>query len=357
VRRHSLRIPATFALLSLALTACGESAAQNEDEASGNPVVEAATYDGDDRQEFLEKCAADEGTLQFYTAQNEDLWQPLTARFQEMYPDLSMETTRRTSGETAEAIVTEGEAGQSKVDVIEVKDMVMNDLRDYLTSYTSPEFDAYPEEAFGEDNKYVTADRIPYGLTYNTTLVAPDEVPESFEDLLDPRWKGQMALTTTLLGTQYIGLVEHLHGEEGVAQLGAQEIRTQAVSSDAITSMVAAGEAAISPSVSLAGVDDLKADGAPVEWVPVDTHWTDGAIGISAEAKNPCTGMLFIDFVLSEEGQTINPSYLSAREDVPENEALSGLEPVTVWEIVGDDREYSEAYEQWTELINQNIIG
>jgi ABC-type Fe3+ transport system substrate-binding protein len=121
--------------------------------------------------------------------------------------------------------------------------------------------------------------------------------------------------------------------------------------------MVAAGEAAISPSVSLAGVDDLKADGAPVEWAPVDTHWTDGAIGIAAEAKNPCTGMLFIDFVLSEEGQTINPSYLSAREDVPKSEALADIEPATVWEIVGEDREYNDAYEEWTALINEHIIG
>ena len=113
----------------------------------------------------------------------------------------------------------------------------------------------------------------------------------------------------------------------------------------------------ISPSVSLAGVDDLKKDNAPVEWVPVDAHWTDGAIGLAADAKNPCTGMLFIDFVLSKEGQTINPSYLSARTDVENNPRLEGIEPLTVWDIVGEDRTYNEAYEEWTELINEYIIG
>jgi iron(III) transport system substrate-binding protein len=348
-----------IAALSLALAACGETAAQSDEEDSGssNPVTEAAQYDGADRQEHLEACAADEETLQFYTAQNEDLWQPLTTAFQEKYPDLSIETTRRTSGETAEAIQTEGQAGRGKVDVIEVKDMVMFDLQDFLTPFKSPETDAYEDEAFGPDNKYVTADRIAYGLVYNTDLVAPGDVPESFEDLLDPKWKDQMALTTTLLGTQYIGLVDHVHGEDAVKQLGAQGIRTQAVSSDAITSLVAAGEAAISPSVSLAGVNDLKKDGAPIEWVPVDAQWTDGAIGIAADAKNPCTAMLFIDFTLSKEGQTINPSYLSARTDTEVPEQLEGLEPISVWDIVGDDRTYNEAFQQWTDLINQFIIG
>lgn len=357
MRRHSLRIPAALALVGLALAACSERAVGGDAGSADESVLQAAQYDGDDRQEFLEACAADEGTMQFYTAQNEDLWTPLTRGFQDRYPDLSIETTRRTSGETAEAIVTEAQAGRSRVDVIEVKDMVMFDLQDHLVPFESPEFAAYDDDAFGPDNKYVIADRIAYGLVYNTNLVAEDEVPQRFEDLLEPRWKDQMAMTTTLLGTQYIGLVQHKYGNEGVEQLGSQGIRTQAVSSDAISSLVAAGEAQLSPSVSLAGVDDLKEQGAPVEWVPVEAHWTDGAIGLSATADHPCTGMLFIDFVLSIDGQTINPSYLSARTDVADNPSLAGVEPITVWEIVGEDRVYNDAYAEWTGLIGEYIIG
>jgi iron(III) transport system substrate-binding protein len=339
------------------LAGCGGG---SSDSGSGVSVAKAAKYSGSDRQEFLEKCAKEEGSLTVYSAQNTDLWQPLRAGFMKKYPGIKVSTTRRTSAETAEAITKEASANVNKFDVADLKVEVSESLLDQFASYTSPELASYPKEAIGTDGKYVTSDRIPYGIVYNTDKVAEADVPKTSEDLLDPKWKGQIAMSSTLLGQQWVGWMDSKYGDDFIKAFGKQDVHTTAANGNAITAQVAGGEALIAPAVDLAGVETLKAAGkkAPIKWLPIDPQWTEGSLSISAKAPHPCAAMLYIDYELSTEGQTINPHYLSARTDAAPNPAVAGIEPVTIWEIVGkhDAKAYQDASKRWTQLIDQYII-
>lgn len=326
---------------------------------SQDPVQRAATYSGADRQQFLEECAAKEGSLSVYTGQQTDLWQPLKEAFEKKYPGVKVDTTRRTSAQTAEALNQEAKAGVFKADVVDVKVEVMESLLDIMAPFTSPELESFDKAAIGTDGKYVISDQIAYGVIYNTAQIK--DPPKSSEDLLDPRFKDRMAISTTLLGTQWVGWMYKKYGEDFIKKFGEQHIHTTDANTDAIISQVAAGEIAVAPGINLSGMVALKekAKDAPVEWLPIDPQWTQGALALVAKAPHPCAAMLYIDFELSKEGQTINPLYMSARNDVPVPTMMEGIEPVDIWEIVGshDAKAYKAASKKWTELIDRYIIG
>lgn len=337
----------------------GDAGGTDASQEPQNPVQQAATYSGADRQQFLEQCAAKEGSLSVYTGQQTDLWQPLKDAFEKKYPGIKVDTTRRTSAQTAEALNQESKAGVFKADVVDVKVEVMESLLDIMAPFDSPELASFDKDAIGTDGKYVISDQIAYGVVYNTNVVK--DPPKSSEDLLDPRFKGQMAMSTTLLGTQWVGWMYKKYGEDFIKKFGEQNIHTTDANTDAIISQVAAGEVALAPGINLSGMVALKekAKDAPVEWLPIDPQWTQGALALVAQAPHPCAAMLYIDFELSKDGQTINPLYMSARSDVPVPSMMEGIKPVSIWDIVGshDAKAYQAASKKWTELIDQYIIG
>lgn len=348
-----------LAATSLVLVGCGGGNSDATSEAVS--VEKAAQYTGNDRQAFLEKCAKDEGSVTVYTAQNTDLWEKLRAGYMKKYPGIKVNTTRRTTAQTAEAFTKEASAKVNKVDVMDVKVEVAASLVDLYASYTSPELKAYPATAIGADNKFVTSDRIPYGVIYNTDKVSEADAPKTSEDLLNPKWKGQIAMSTTLLGTQWVGWMDKKYGEGFIKAFGKQDVRTTDANTDAIAAQVAAGEVLIAPGINLSGVEALKETGknAPVKWVPIDPQWTEGALSLAAKAPHPCAAMLYIDYELSKEGQTINPLYLSARTDVEANPEVKDIEPVDIWTIIGSHNaaDYPEASKKWTALIDKYIIS
>lgn len=342
------------AALVVTLAGCGGGS----EGSSSVGVEEAAQYSGGDRQEFLEKCAKDEGQVSVYSAQQTDLWQPLKEGFEKKYPGIKVTTTRRTSAETAETLSKEAQAKVNKADVTDVKVEVAESLLDLFQSYDSPELEAYDKDAIGPDNKYVISDQVPYGVIYNTAKVS--DPPKTSEDLLKPQFKGQLAMSTTLLGTQWVGWMEAKYGEDFIKKFGEQDVRTTDANTDAIIGQVAAGEVLVAPGVNLSGLQALKKESpnAPVEWLPIDPQWTQGALSLLAKAPHPCAAMLYIDYELSAEGQTINPLYLSARNDVPEPDVVNGVDTVDIWGIVGkhDAKAYQEASKRWTQLIDRYII-
>lgn len=334
------------------------SCSHDSGDAAPVSVQEAASYSGADRQEFLEKCAANEGSLSVYTAQNSDLWEALKEGFEKKYPGITVEVTRRTSAQTAEALNEETKAKVYKADVANVKVEVAESLLDLFAPFESPELDAFNDNAIGPDGKLVISDEIPYGVVYNTDKIV--DPPKNSRDLLDPRFKGEIAMSTTLLGTQWVGLMDTKYGEDFIKDFGQQDIHTTDANGNAILAQVAAGSPAMGVALDYASVQALITGGkpAPIEWLPIDAYWTQGALSLVATAPHPCAAMLYIDFELSKEGQAVNPLYLSARDDVPRPDAISGIDPVDVWGIVGEHgaAAYQAAHQRWTQLIDQYII-
>jgi len=173
--------------------------------------------------------------------------------------------------------------------------------------YVSPESKNY-DEKYKESqgfwtNGYLRA-RV---LGYNTRYVSKQEAPKSYEDLLDPKWKGKIGLPRERYA--WFGMMCKAMGEErGISyfkKLVSQDLHYH-YGLTLNASLLAAGEFSILALVSNSALENLKDQGAPVEWNfggPVVVEMQGPAI--SAKASHPNAGKLFTDFFLSRQNQEL----------------------------------------------------
>jgi iron(III) transport system substrate-binding protein len=151
-------------------------------------------------------------------------------------------------------------------------------------------------------------------------MVKPEEVPKSYQDLLLPKWKGKMGMD--LNKTEWYAAMLQMLGEERgkkyMEALAKQDI--QAREGNTITGqLLVAGEFPLVVSQYPTSVEEYKKLGAPIEWVPLEPHFVYSIVmATTAKQPHPAGGRLFVDFVLSEEGQKVmrGLSRIPARKDV-----------------------------------------
>ncbi len=177
-----------------------------------------------------------------------------------------------------------------------------------------------PKGFWGSTNVYFMT------LGYNTRSVKAAELPKSYEDLLNPRWKGQMMWATSRGSgaPQFIGNIFVTMGQEAgkayLQTLKQQNIATSTASARQILDMVIAGEYPMAIQIFNHHAYISKTAGAPVDWQPLEpVTATNNTIGVAKNAPHPYATMLFIDFVLSRQGQKVfqASNYLPAHPDVP----------------------------------------
>lgn len=168
-----------------------------------------------------------------------------------------------------------------------------------------------------------------YFLTasYNTELVKAADAPKTYEDLLDPRWKGKLAWTNdpTPNGPPgFIGVVLKSMGEEkGMAylkKLAGQKIANLPVSQRVVLDQVIAGQYPVGLMTFNHHDAISAAKGAPVTWVKMEPLVaTMSVMAIPKNAPHPNAARLFVEFGLSPAGQQVlhDAFYLPADPDVP----------------------------------------
>ncbi len=260
------------------------------------------------RQELME-AAKREGRFVWYTSMSLDDSQPLLQAFEKKYPPLKGEIYRASGEKLLNKAMTEARAGQILFDVFSNSgfEVHLAQKANLLSPYRSPEARGYREgfrhpEGFWTDlydNYYV--------IGYNTKLVRPEEVPRRWEDLLHPRWKGNVALDEEEF--EWYGAMLLAWGEERgrrfMKALAAQEPLLRK-GHTLIAQLLSAGEFPLGL-VYAHRIEELKRMGAPVGWVTTTDPIVAGMrpIALSARPRSPNAAKLFIDFVLSAEGQAI----------------------------------------------------
>lgn len=310
------------------------------------------SYEGQDREQRLLEGARKEGTVVIYTSLNLKDSVPITEAFEKKYPGVKVTLWRAGSEKVLNRAVTEARAGRYSPDVIETNGPEMEALyrEQILTPFFSPHFKDIPDVAFPEHRHYV-ADRFNFFvLGYNTDLVKEDEVPGSYDDLLDPRWHGKVAIEAGD-SDWFAAVVKNMGEEKGLEyfrKLAATkpQIRT---GHTLIAELLAAGEMPMAATVYNQNVERLRLKGAPVGWKPLaPTFGRPNAIGIAAHAPHPHAALLFTDFMLSREGQEL----IKARNRVPSSNAVDSplnkfpykmIDPVIVldearkWQAIWED--------------------
>ncbi len=150
-----------------------------------------------DREKILEG-AKKEGRLVLYTGMETDESSLFTQEFAKKYPFIKPEIFR-SSGEKVQArFMVEHRANTHFADIFQTSIVQVYQLKNsaLLARYVSEEAPAYADGFKDAQGFWTAFYQIPYVIGYNTRLVAPKDVPASYEDLLNPKWKGQISLET-----------------------------------------------------------------------------------------------------------------------------------------------------------------
>jgi iron(III) transport system substrate-binding protein len=281
-----------------------------------------ALYQGADRAKILIEGAKREGQLTFY---NSHTWfRTFVKDFEKKYPFIKVAEWRNDSKNVIRRVTEEFKSGRFLVDVVETTPEVMGLLRKdgAFQEYYSPEARFYPDDvkAKGKNGLFYLGDRETYNsLGFNTALVPPSEAPRTLKDLLNPKWKGKMAIAGTSTGVRWIGSILDSLGRDFLDKFAEQDVRVQDMAAAALAGLVVSGEVPLSPTIFDANVTVAKQKGAPIEWralEPVVT--TVGYSALTIKAPNPHAALLFLDYLHSKEGQqgVMKGGLWSPREDI-----------------------------------------
>ncbi len=266
------------------------------------------------------------GKVMLYSSMQEDQLVAIKKGFEAKYPDIVLDYYFAGTGRVITKIATEHQAGQVAADVIWV-----GDPSDYLSfkkegileKYSSPEAAAIDAKFIDPDGYYTGARMMNMGIGYNSALVEPENAPKSWNELLDPKWEGQIVMTdpSSAGTTKYFVaalLASPEYGEEYFRKLKANGCELES-GTTATHNQVAAS--AYQVGVMLDYVShNLMAQGSPIgfTYIPKDLISIFSPIGLVKGSPNNENGKLLYDFILSKAGQEIlvANNLLSVRNDV-----------------------------------------
>lgn len=301
------------------------------------------TYKGADRQEKLVEGAKKEGNqVVFYSSliANQAL-RPLAEGFMKKYPFMKATYWRADSEDLFQKISAEIRANNLVADVIEGTGVGEYAVSGGLTvPFYSPLVQELPEKYRDKDSQWAVSRLSYFSIAYNTRQVPADQVPKTYEDLLDPKWQGKMAWRIgSSTGTAlFLSNLRMAWGEEKAREYfmklrGQKIVNFGSGSARTLVDRVIAGEYPIALNIFAHHPLISKAKGAPVNsqlLAPVPT--TAGTIAVPKGVKRPHSAMLLVDFVLSKEGQEVllKAEYFPANPKVPPSELLAPVVPAKV---------------------------
>lgn len=229
--------------------------------------------------------------------------------FVQKYPFLGIELHPLEAETLVKKVQDEANNGMPTWDVLLGGGGLLQPLLDanLVVSYHSPQRQAI-SDALNDSQGYWSGYYInPYVLGYSTTLVKEEEIPKSYNELLEPRWKGnRIAIDSTAHGLLR-GLAAAWGEDKAVAYLrrlaGQQPIMARA----SITAVDSLHTGNASMVIAHAPVirGYKKKLGSPIDWVSLDPVVAQiDAVMLSAQSSRPNAARLFVDFILSKEGQS-----------------------------------------------------
>ena len=333
-------------LCVVALLVCGCAASAPP---STTSTADVALYEGSDRLQRLTDGAKREGGLTIYTsAQTSDLG-PVVEAFQKKY---GVRATVWRAG--SEAVLTraiqESRAGRHTVDVVETNGPELESLHreQILQQVKSPYQADLIAPAILPHGEWVGTRLNVFVQAYNTRLVKKEDLPKTWDDLRNPRWKGRLGIEQE--DSDWLaGIIGELGEERGI-RLFREIVASNGISArkghTLLTQLVASGEVPLALTVYNYKAEQLRAQGAPIDWFTIGKAIArPNGVAVAKRAPHPYAAVLFYDFELSEEGQRI----IAARDFVPTSRQIdTPLNQVPMTFV--DARVSIDEYDKWKNL-------
>ncbi len=314
-----------------------------------------ATYEGADRMERIVAAAKKEGTLTLYTTIAEKDLPALIKPFETKY-GIKVNVWRAGTDKVLQRTVAEAAAKRDEVDVVH---------------FGSPEMEALSREKVLQPVSSVTYKQLQPGSVpahkewaatllsvwvqaYNTNVIKKEDLPRTWADLLDPKWKGKLGIEAK--NQDWFQTVVELNGggDKGLkffSDVVAKNGISPRSGHTLLTNMVVSGEVPLALTVYNYMPEQAKKKGAPIEWFVIEPAIArSNAVGVARKAPHPHAALLFHEYMLSDAQQL-----MVGIDYVPTNiNVASPLKGVKI--LITDPIRSLDEAEKWTKLFDDTVI-
>lgn len=265
-----------------------------------------AKLPADQLDQVLHEGAKKEGAVIYASPIEDRQMAALMEGFMKRYPGISGKGMGGQQEDVSNRVLAEARAGRSTFDIIGIGTF----LGEYREAKALAEIHdlvgnaRYPAKFRSKD--YYSWNLLSMIIAYNTNLVKPSEAPQGYMDLLDPKWKGKVAVDTSP-DTWIFGMLNKW-GYEKTHKYQKQLIEDQKAlirkGHTNQTNLLIAGAFPVAAELYTYKIAQMKDQGAPVDMVFAKEFVSTEAsgVGISSRAPHPYTAMLFARFHVDPEG-------------------------------------------------------
>jgi iron(III) transport system substrate-binding protein len=296
----------------LGTTALGMSHAQG----TATLTATLSALKGPERVQRLVEGAKKEGLVSIYTSMPVDDITALTSAFEQKY-GVKSKVWRSGSEKILQRGLLEAKASRYEVDVFETNGPEMEVLsrEKILQQSNAPGLADLIPQAIPPHREWIATRLNIFTCAYNTKLVRKEDLPKTYADLLDPKWKGKLAVEAE--DSDWLAETVLKMGEEKGIALFKEIAKRNGVSvrkgHTLLANLVASGEVPLGLTLYNYKIEQMKNSGAPVEWFSLDpTVARPNGNGVARNAPHPHAALLFQDFELTD-GQVI----LGKRDFIP----------------------------------------
>lgn len=315
-------------------------------------VASVAEMKGGDRHERLLAKARAEGVVNLYATMGQEQINVLAAAFEKKYA-IKVNLWRANSENVLRRAVTEAKGGRFEVDVIETNGYELESLsaEQLVQPLETPFATQMIREAQPAHREWIGNRANLFVFAFNTEKVRREDLPKTYADLLNPRWKGKLSAEAD--NVDWFFTVGRELGEDAAVKLFTDISRVNGLQlrkgHPLLASLAASGEVTSVMATYNYFVDKLRKEkAAPVDWVAVAPAVARiSGVAMSRRAPHPHAAMLFIDFMLSD-AQALMP----AMDLIAANAAQRGLPAGVLWKFV-DPAELVKQSEKWSRLYQQ----
>jgi len=313
------------------------------------------SYSGPDRMEKIVAAAKKEGTLTMYTTFAEKDQPTLIRPFEAKY-GVKVNIWRAGTDKVLQRTLVEAAAKKYDVDLIHFGSPEMEALsrEKILQAVNSPVHKDLQPGSVPAHREWAATLLSVWVQVYNTNLIKKSDLPRTYADLLDPKWKGKLGIEAKNQDW-FASVVDVMGGGEKGLRFFRELVARNGVSARTghtlLNNMVIAGEVPLALTVYNYMPEQAKKKGAPIDWFALEPAVArSNAIGVARRAPHPGAAILFYEYMLGEGQQ-----YLVKMDYVPSNtKAPSPLKNVKI--VQTDPIRSLDETDKWTKLFEDIVL-
>jgi iron(III) transport system substrate-binding protein len=313
-------------------------------------------YAGPDRMQKIAAAAKKEGTLTMYTTFAEKDQPAFFKPFEAKY-GLKIVVWRAGTDKVLQRTLAEAAARKYDVDIIHFGSPEMEALsrEKILQAVRSPVHADLQPGSVPAHREWAATLLSVWVQVYNTNLIRKQDLPKSYGDLLDPRWKGKLGIEAKNQDW-FASVVDVMGGGEKGLQFFRDLVAKNGVSPRTghtlLNNMVIAGEVPLALDIYNYMPEQAKKKGAPIDWFALEPAVArSNAIGVARHAPHPNAALAFYEYMLGE-GQAV----LAKMDYVPANmKVASPLKGVKILQT--DPIRTLDESDKWTALFETIVLN